>query len=215
MNSYRVNEITKFQEIKILYALIRYADKEGIIDFKTTDIANSLSKIEKGNGFFVSNLLYDLDEAGIIEYTEVGEDGFEPIIFASINERTHIYLSELIEFTEKESLSIENRITEILTFNPKSLTQQIKDTGLKIDEVNSYISGTDLLKPLEIPLKEIHKHFESIRKVSEEYENIYKNIIKPVQEESRAGVKATVNWAIISIIISTAISLVISNFEKL
>ena len=163
----------------------------------------------------MSNLLYDLDEAGVIEYTEVGEDGFEPIIFASINERTHIYLSELIEFTEKEFLSIENRITEILTFNPKSLTQQIKDTGLKIDEVNNYISGTDLLKPLETPLKEIHKHFESIRKVSEEYENIYKTIIKPVQEESRSGVKATVNWAIISIIISTAISLVISNLEKL
>jgi hypothetical protein len=61
-------------------------------------------------------------------------------------------------------------------------------------------------------LREIQSHFDSISVVSEGYEHIYKNIIRPVQEEGKSGVKATVKWAILSILISTAISLAISNW---
>ncbi|MFO7074123.1 hypothetical protein P3E18_28195, partial [Pseudomonas aeruginosa] len=105
--------------------------------------------------------------------------------------------------------------TDILTFNPSALTNRISDTKRQIDEVNKHVASNELLKPLSGPLREIQSHFDSIRVVSEGYEHIYKNIIRPVQEEGKSGVKATVRWAILSILISTAISLVISNWSFL
>jgi len=81
--------------------------------------------------------------------------------------------------------------------------------------VESLIKGNELLKPMESPLREIQQHFKSVSVVSSGYEDIYKNIIRPVQEEGRSGVKATVRWAVISIIISTALSWAISNFNKI
>lgn len=63
-------------------------------------------------------------------------------------------------------------------------------------------------------LKKIRHHFESDSAISSNYEEIYKNIIRPVQKEGRSAVKATVKWAIINIFLSTGISLKVSNWGK-
>jgi len=63
--------------------------------------------------------------------------------------------------------------------------------------VEFLIKGNELLKPMESPLREIQQHFKSVSVVSSGYEDIYKNIIRPVQEEGCSGVKATVRWAVI------------------
>ncbi len=128
---------------------------------------------------------------------------------------THDYLAALVEAVESEYHTLEQRITEILTFNPNQLSKKISDTKIKLEEVESLIKDNELLRPIESPLREIQKHFNSVSIVSSRYEDIYKNIIRPVQQEGRSGVKATVHWAVISIIISTALSWVISNFNNI
>jgi hypothetical protein len=208
------DKISKIQEIRVLLSFIRHADGDGSIDFKKPQIFSDLHEVV-ANGNWLDSLLYRLNSAQIVHYEEIGEDGFAPIIFGGITSATHKYLVGLVESVEVEYHSLEQRITEILTFNPNQLSKKILDTKEKLDEVESLIKGNELLKPMESPLREIQKHFRSVSAVSNGYEDIYKNIIRPVQEEGRSGVRATVRWAVISIIISTALSWAISNFDKI
>jgi hypothetical protein len=207
-------KISKIQEVRILLAFIRHADEKDNIDFKKTDIFTDLNKIV-ANGNWLESLLYELNLARVISYEEFGEDGFAPLIIGGLTNTTHQYLAGLVESVEFEYHSLEQRITEILTFNPNQLSKKISDTKIQLDEVESIIKGNELLKSMESPLREIQKHFKSVSVVSNGYEDIYKNIIRPVQEEGRSGVKATVRWAVISIVISTALSWIISNFDKI
>lgn len=208
------DKISKIQEIRVLLSFIRHADGEGNIDFKETPIFSDLHKVVT-HGNWLDSLLYRLNSTQVIHYEEIGEDGFAPIIFGGITSTTHEYLAGLVESVESEYHSLEQRITEILTFNPNQLSKKISDTNKKLDEVESLIKGNELLKPMESTLREIQQHFKSVSIVSSGYEDIYKNIIRPVQEEGRSGVKATVRWAVISIIISTALSWAVSNFNKI
>ncbi|PAA00493.1 hypothetical protein [Pseudomonas fragi] len=208
------DQITPLQELRILLCLIRHADAKGSVDFDNPDVTATLGSLV-WNWNAVELLLYKLDEAGVIDYSEIGEDGFKPIILCIVNDDTHQYVAGLAEKTESVYVALDKRITDILTFNPSSLTNRITDTKRQIEEVKKHVASNDLLKPLAGPLREIQSHFDSISVVSEGYEHIYKNIIRPVQEEGKSGVKATVKWAILSILISTAISLAISNWLPL
>lgn len=208
------DQITPHQELRVLLCLIRHADAKGSVDFDNPDVTATLSSLV-WNWNAVEYLLHKLDEAGVIDYSEIGEDGFKPIILCIVNDDTHRYLAGLAEKLEAEYVALDKRITDILTFNPSALTNRITDTKRQIDEVKKHVASNDLLKPLAGPLREIQSHFDSISVVSEGYEHIYKNIIRPVQEEGRSGVKATVKWAILSIVISTVISLAVSNWPSL
>ena len=208
------DQITPLQELRILLCLIRHADAKGSVDFDNPDVTATLGSLV-WNWNAVEFLLYKLDEAGVIDYSEIGEDGFKPIILCIVNDDTHQYVARLAEKTESVYVALDKRITDILTFNPSALTNRITDTKRQIEEVKKHVASNDLLKPLAGPLREIQSHFDSISVVSEGYEHIYKNIIRPVQEEGKSGVKATVKWAILSILISTAISLAISNWLPL
>ncbi|OPK07336.1 hypothetical protein HFV04_003370 [Pseudomonas sp. BIGb0427] len=208
------DQITPPQELRVLLCLIRHADAKGSVDFDNPDVTATLSSLV-WNWNAVEYLLHKLDEAGVIDYSEIGEDGFKPIILCIVNDDTHRYVAGLAEKLEAEYVTLDKRITDILTFSPSALTSRIADTKRQIDEVKKHVASNDLLKPLANPLREIQSHFDSISVVSEGYEHIYKNIIRPVQEEGRSGVKATVRWAILSIVISTLISLAISNWPSL
>jgi hypothetical protein len=63
-------------------------------------------------------------------------------------------------------------------------------------------------------LDKIEEHFKSLSVVANNYEEVYKNIILPVKEEGKSGIKQTVKWAIISIIVSTIISMILSWLTK-
>ena len=206
--------ISKFQEIQLLLAFIKHADEKGNVDFEKTGISADLGKIV-WNGNWTDSLLYKLNEAGVLHYEEIGEDGFKPIVIAGVSSHTHEYLCGLLESVKQEHEALKARITEILTFNPDQLSKTISETQSKLDDVSKHIHDNELLKPIEKPLNEIRHHFESVNRVASNYEDIYKNIIRPVQEEGRSGVKATVKWAIVSIVLSTCISLAISNWNKI
>lgn len=208
------NYTSKFQEIQILLTLIRYSDEKGNIDFNNEKIYSGLVGVIC-NGNELSEILYKLNELGVIYYEEIGEDGFAPIIISSVSQKTHDYLLASVNSVTLEFNHLENRISEILTFNPKQLSMTISETQRKLQEVHMHVTTNEILKPIAKPLKEIMHHFNSVSIVSSNYEDIYKNIIRPVQEEGRSGVNATVKWAIISIILSTLISILISNFDSI
>lgn len=205
---------SKFQEIKILLTLIRFSDEKGNVDFNNEEVGAELAGLIC-NGNELSEALYKLNESGAIFYEEVGDDGFAPIIISSVSKKTHDYLLTLVSSVSLEFDHLENRISEILTFNPKQLSMTISETQRKLQEVHMHVTNNELLKPIAKPLKEIMHHFNSVSIVSSSYEDIYKNIIRPVQEEGRSGVNATVKWAIISIVLSTIISILISNFDSI
>ena len=106
------------------------------------------------------------------------------------------------------------KITEILTFNPSKLSTEIKGTKEMIIETKRQIKSNPILDSLSQPLDKIQIHFDSISKVANNYEEIYKNIILPIKEEGKQGVKQTVKWAIISVILSSIISGILGYFIK-
>lgn len=203
------SKVTKYQEIFVILELIKKADNDGSVNYDTLDFDSIID-----NGNTLEGLLYDLNEANIIDFEMIREDGFRPIILTGINGNTHEYLLGLILELENERASLESRITEILTFNPNLLSKNVNETKNKLDEVDNLIKNNELLAPMTKPIRDIRRHFESVSVVASNYEDIYKNIIRPVQEEGRSGVRETVKWAIISIIASTAISLVLNNWEQ-
>lgn len=208
------DNITKIQEIRILLTLLRYSGTNGVVDFKTSNFAQELSEIV-WNGNWIDSYFYNLNEIGVIGYEEIGEDGFAPIIMCSVSEATYYYLDGLVSEVEEECRSLNQRIADILSFNPSTLSKNISETQSKLDEVRQHIESNELLKPMAKPLQEIRHHFESISAVSANYEEVYKNIVRPVQQAGESGIKTTVKWAIISILVSTLISQVISNWEEL
>ena len=107
------------------------------------------------------------------------------------------------------------KVDEILTFNPHSLSNEIRETQNNIQDIHEKIENNDLLKGLEKPLRHVESYFKSVSKISNNYDDVYKNIVKPMQDEGREGVRATVKWAIFSIVASTFISLVISNWNNI
>jgi len=205
---------TSFQELRLLLVFIRHADSNGNIDFANTPVSEELSEIFP-NGNDLDSVLYDLNSDGIIGYEEIGEDGFEPIIMASISDMTHLHAAGLATIIADSYEGLERRISEMLTFDPAALSKNFEATEKKLKEVASTITGNDLLKPIEKPLSEIRKHFESAKVVSDQYEEIYKNIVRPIQEEGKSGIRATVAWAIVGILSSTVITLIISNWDKI
>ncbi|MCG7602067.1 hypothetical protein MHM84_20195 [Halomonas sp. McH1-25] len=207
-------KVTKFQELRILLALIKNANEKGEVDFTSSEVDSDLSGIV-ANGNWLDSALYELNDVGIIYYEEIGEEGFRPFISAGVNAKTHRRVAELVSSIQGDYESMEQRITEILTFNPEQLSKTISDTQRKLDEVGGQISNNELLKPLERPLSEIRNHFNSVSTVSQHYEDVYKNIIRPVQEEGQSGVRATVKWAIISIAVSTGLSFLVSNWDAI
>lgn len=208
------DKITKFQELRILLAFIKNANGKGEVDFMGVEVGSDISEVVT-NVNWLGAALYELNEAGFIYYEEVGEEGFRPFVGAGINSKTHSRVADLVSSIQDDYDSMEQRITEILTFNPEQLSETVSDTQRKLDEVSRQISSNELLKPLERPLSEIRHHFSSVNTVSKHYEDVYKNIIRPVQDEGRTGVRATVKWAIISIVVSTALSFLVSNWDTL
>lgn len=203
--------MSAIDEVKILLAFIRNADSQGNIDFKATNISHDLSILNIESNA-LDTFLLQATEKGVIGYEEIGDEGFEPIIIASINPSVHLYLLEKMNGIEKEMQDINHRLTSILNFNPAQLSKEISLTQKKLIEVKEKIRGDKVLESLNVPINLIATHFEGVKRVSESYEEIYKNIIRPVQEEGRHGIRATVKWAILSVVISSVISIIIGNW---
>lgn len=203
-----------FQNIRLLQTLIKYSDSNSSIDTKNNEVWKELNKIFP-NGNLLDQRLYELDREGIIYYEEIGEDGFAPIVLAGIKKETHLFLTQLIEKTEIEVINIEQMIKDLLTFDPELLTQNIEKAQKDLNHAKKQALSNEILKPILKPIAQIENQFKSVVAVSRVYDDVYKNIIKPIQKEGEAGVKQTVRWAIISIVASTFLSLLIGNWKDI
>lgn len=182
---------------KILAVLLKISNDKGEVNFKSDDI-KQLWYIKGAN----EDRLWELNEVGAIWFEQIGEDGFAPIIMCSTNEKTYEHLVNCLAQLSNDQNLLNDRVSSLLNHDPKKLMGDISQTKKHINEAKEQIGKNELLKPLQTPLNDIEQHFDSISRVAENYDDVYKNILRPVQEEGKSGVKATVRWAIISIVAS-------------
>ncbi len=211
--------MTKYEEIYFIGSLLAIAKTDQFVELNEQD---NLKKLFLSKDTQIhEDYLFTLNDKGILYYEEIGEEGFKPIIMCSVKPETTEYLKHLLIDMEKsnskdrkEIEELNKRITEILTFNPQKLSDEIKLTENIIYKTKEQLKGNPILEPLQVQLEQVELHFNSLRRAAFHYEDVYKNIILPVREEGKLGVRQTVRWAIISIVISTLFSLVISWLSK-
>lgn len=206
-------KLTNIQAARILAIFIRYANEKGSVE-RLEELFQDLGKLFP-NGNILEEHLYELTQQGSIHYEEIGEDGFKPIVLAGTTAKTAEHLTVLLRETEDDLGSLDGRIKDILTFNPDRLRSEIADAEAQLVDAKEKVKANEMLRPLVHQIETIEKHFHGVAAVAERYEEVYKNIIRPVQLEGQSGVRATVLWAIYSIVASTLISLVIGNWQDI
>lgn len=206
-------EISKTKTARLLASFIRYADEKDSIEKHREEFFEEIGALY-ANGNVLNQHIYELSEAGIVYYEEIGEDGFTPIIMVGCTKQTAGHLAGLLKEIEDNFESLRRRINEILTFDPDSLKTEIYGAEEKLGAARKSAEKSELLGPLIPQIAEIENYLNGVSAVADKYEDVYKNIIRPVQLEGKSGVKATVRWAIISIFVSTAISVLLGNWKE-
>ncbi|MGE8623868.1 hypothetical protein [Acinetobacter schindleri] len=198
------------KEIRLLQVLIKYADDSNSINV-CDDLWEELNEFFSDSNLLESKL-YEFSEENVIYFEMIGEDGFKPITLMGIREKTHEYLSELMGILEREVLLLENKLQDLLGFDPNEVKSNISKAQYDIDNAKKIAKENKILEPLIDQISQIEKNFKSVQVVANNYDEVYKNIIKPIQREGEQGVRQTVKWAIISIIVSTVLSFIIGNW---
>lgn len=208
------NNISNTQTARLLTAFIRFADEKGSIDQENQAFFDELGKLFV-NGNMLDRHLSELNAAGSITYEEIGEDGFVPIIVAGCTKKTSVHLATLLEEIENDLASLRYRLSELLTFDPDRLRSEISGAKNQLISARKTAEENELLKPLLRQITVIERNFQGVSAVADKYEDVYKNIIRPVQLEGKSGIEATVRWAIISIVASTAITVTLGSWKEL
>jgi hypothetical protein len=190
-------------EARVLATLIKLAGGIGEVDLDHADELWEMGVREDD--------LWTLGQAGLISFDSVGEDGFKPITLCSVTAQTHIALLAALSKTAGEKGVLQMRVESLLQHNPEKLRREISESEQHIKRAREQIAGNKLLAPLGEPLDAIAAHFSSISRVANNYDDVYNNILKPMQDEGRRGVQATVKWAVIGI----AASLLVSNYAAI
>ena len=120
-----------------------------------------------------------------------------------------------MEEIENDLASLRYRLSEILTFDPDRLRSEISGAKNQLISARKTAEENELLKPLLRQITVIERNFQGVSAVADKYEEVYKNIIRPVQLEGKSGIEATVRWAIISIVASTAITVTLGSWKEL
>ena len=205
--------ISKTQMARLLASFIRYSNEKGGIEDQEK-LFNEIGGLFP-NGNFLESCLFELNEERIIYYEQIGEDGFAPFIGVGCTQRTHEHLAILLHEIDDDMEGLRRRLSEILTFDPESLKAEISNAGEQLAASRKLVEENNLLKPLLNQISIIEKHFHGVAAVADKYEEVYKNIIRPVQLEGESGIKATVRWAIISVVVSTVISILLGNWKDI
>lgn len=192
---------------KILAVLLKLADEKKDVDFRSEGI----EELWELGGHKIEEYLFELSEQRAIYFESIGEDGFAPIIICSVTKETPVHLLSCLAEISNDNNLLDKRIKSLLQHDPNRLMFDISESEKHIKQARAQLAINPILEPLQKPLEDIERHFESIRKVAENYDDVYKNILKPVQEESRSGIRATVKWAVIGIVASW----LLSNYESI
>lgn len=128
------------------------------------------------------------------------------------------YEQEAVEIKdgyEQKLLRLSSELTDLIGYDPKQLENQIRSANNIVHDLKTKIMVNEMLSSLAGPVDEMVAYISQIEEIHRDYVGIYKNITKPIVEEGKAGTKATALWAIISIVISTIISIIITNWNNI
>lgn len=175
-----------------------------------------IKEIEMFVGYpYFEKLFWELDKIQVAYLGDASEEGFAPIFECGVYKGAKEYLEMVLSAIDERVKLLQQQITDAFTFNPEKLNSQVLETREKIAEVKAKISGNDLLKPLEAPINQIERHFIGISAISQNYSEIHKNIVRPIQKEFEESAKATVRWAIYSLAASTLVSIILGNWSEI
>lgn len=211
--------------LKLIVTSCEFSRGEICLKINDADFINVIKDIDcEINYNQVDFMMKELGDKGIIEWMALGdEDVYYPDFVFTFNTHTFKFIREiLIKKIQDDRLSLINRIKElenelnsVYGFSPRLINKKINKTKENVDELLANIKKNELLKSLETPVRDFSDYTDKIKEINDSYQNIYGLIIKPLQEEGEKGVKATVFWAIISIVVATLLSIIISNWNSI
>ncbi len=137
-----------------------------------------------------------------------------------------IKAEEYIKITEESIKKAHDEKIELLGFSPLENSKQIKKTKNDVQDFLELSKGNKSLIGFVDEVTELLKNIDSIEKINDNYIDVFKNIIKPMKDEtdknlkaikgeSDKGSKTTVRTAFWTIIISTCITIFIQNFHSI
>lgn len=201
------NALTKAKTLAVLMKIAPYGTP---VDFK----ADSASELWKAGAS--EELLYDLDQEGAITFEAPGDGDHLLICYTKkVETPTHLllYLESAAEQLRVANQSLQedldrtkSTLAEIYQHNPEALKQKIQSSREHIRKARKSIVENEVLATLAAPLDEIQRHFDSLAVVADNYSSVYSNVLKPIEEEGKKGVKATVRWALAGIFVSVLIA---------
>lgn len=193
---------------------------ERTLSYYESDYLKQIPDIDENT---LEQYFHELSAKGIIDFNIYAEDGFEAEFYIGLKDITLLLqeLDAIIQHYREEQQKLndelqkcKNEYNSILTFNPHEMSDTLKTAIGDINKLKQTASTNDIFTPLLPTIEKMKNYIDEIETVNGAYSEVYKNIINPIKVESASGVKATVNWAIISIIVSTVISIILNFVTK-
>lgn len=215
-------ELTVEEKSRILHKLYRILDEK--FEFKFWE--NDVQELFGVDDMLLEKYLYEISGENF-EFEVLSDDGLQAQFFGSIKDtqsslellqRAHNRVLKEKDTTIQSQASrikeLEDNIENILSFNPDKLGNQIHKALKDVNDISELISKNENLKSLSESVNDIKKHLGNVTTVNDEYIEIYKHIIKPIEKQSKQSAKHTAWWGIIGIIITTIVSIILQYYMK-
>lgn len=201
-------------ELKLLFRLATFdGEKLDLPDNEIVELCGGYNQAE--------SRLCDLQEQGVVSIDGYEEEGFQghwwlyrkdklgELISAELKKLSAAHSEALARISDQEA-----RLTQILGFNLRELQSATEHVEREIAKARSLTSNSETLAPLTRLIDELDSHFSPIKSVLGNFEQVYQGLIKPMQEQSKIGIRQTAVWAIISIVVSAAVSVLVTLFAN-
>ncbi len=187
-------------DVQIISVLVSLADGDGYVEFD--DCLDKLRKV-----LSMDRLVSRLERLDALRVLSFEILGFDNGVYTNcrINDKTKFYLVDCVAQLSGSEGLLNERVQEILAFDRDGLRRRIKSSSNEIQSIKKAISKRREFEALSKDVSEIEGYFISLDRVAEDYDDVYKNIIKPVQDESKRSVRLTLLIAILSIVVTTAL----------
>ena len=179
-----------------------------------------LSNLAEGE-YQAANVLKKLAERGAVHFEDVGDEGFKPITYTSSGPRIHECIAEEIDAISKlyaESVlatdAEKGRVANLVGFDLDGIRNSLDKLNNEIGKAAELAETSEGLRYLKPEIGNLAKSFVSLRAVLNGYEDIYRNVLKPIQKEGEKSLKATAKWAIIGIVLSTIASIILTYITR-
>lgn len=211
-----------YQLTKGIFRCIELSDSKVELNISERDLENGLDGIFENFYFTQFDFaMKDLGEKNVIDWMAFAHDDYmAPDFVFEFNRKTFEFIRlELLDkfYGERAQLlktinELENKLDLIYGFNPEKINDDIKKANERATELLTTIKNNEMLASLEKQVSEYTNYLNKIHGINKIYNDVYLNIVKPVKDEGKKGVKATALWAVVSIIIATIVSIAISNW---